>query len=90
MADTEAQPAQAPAAATPAKKGKGGAKAVKKAASPKKPRAKTASDHPKISVMVNGAIKGLGERGGSSFKAIKKYMHDNYKVISFTCCYLLI
>ena len=73
------------APATPAK-GKGGAKA-KKAATPKKPKAaKSAakkSDHPKVSSMVNGAIKGLGERGGSSLKAIKKYIHDNYKVVFF-------
>jgi histone H1/5 len=71
------------AEAKPAKKAKA-AKTPKKAAAgpktPKKPRAKSTSDHPKVSVMVNGAIKGLGERGGSSLKAIKKYIGDSYKV----------
>lgn len=78
MADAATE--SAPAPATPAKKGK--AAGAKKAAakSPKKPRAKTTSDHPKVSVMVNAAIKGLAERGGSSLKAIKKYISDNYKV----------
>jgi hypothetical protein len=72
----------APAAA-PAKKGKAAGKKAAATKSPKKPRAKTTSDHPKVSVMVNGAIKGLSERGGSSLKAIKKYIHDNYKVSFF-------
>ncbi|KAK9675123.1 linker histone H1 and H5 family [Popillia japonica] len=30
--------------------------------------------------MVNGAIKSLKERGGSSLQAIKKYVAANYKV----------
>jgi histone H1/5 len=88
-ADTEvaAVPAVPADAGKPGKKAGGRAKApaskpVKAAVvkSPKKPRAKTTSDHPKISVMVNGAIKGLAERGGSSLKAIKKYINDTYKV----------
>ncbi|CAH1384100.1 unnamed protein product [Tenebrio molitor] len=30
--------------------------------------------------MVNNAIKGLKERGGSSLQAIKKFVAANYKV----------
>lgn len=53
------------------KKGKSPAKA-------KKPR--TAPSHPKVSEMVNSAIKDLKERSGSSLQAIKKYIAQNYKV----------
>jgi hypothetical protein len=86
----------APAAA-PVKKGRG---APKKAAAPKTPKAPKVKkpraprpksgggDHPKVSVMVNGAIKGLAERGGSSLKAIKKYIHDTYKVSGFNLSFL--
>ncbi|XP_037078867.1 histone H1-like [Pollicipes pollicipes] len=49
-----------------------------KAAKAKVPRAKPA--HPPTSEMVQGAIKGLKERGGSSLIAIKKYIAANYKV----------
>lgn len=52
-------------------KGKSPAKA-------KKP--KTVPSHPKVSVMVDSAIKDLKERGGSSLQAIKKYIASNYKV----------
>lgn len=75
MADTAAVAAPAPApaaAASPAKK------AAKSAAASKKPRGKPA--HPRTSEMVNGAIKALKERGGSSLQAIKKYISANYKV----------
>lgn len=75
MADTAAVAAPAPApaaAASPAKK------ASKSAAASKKPRGKPA--HPRTSEMVNGAIKALKERGGSSLQAIKKYISANYKV----------
>lgn len=70
MADTEAAPvaANAPPAQSPTKK-------EKKA---KNPRAKPT--HPPTSEMVNNAIKGLKERGGSSLQAIKKYIAANYKV----------
>lgn len=89
MSDSEGTTAASsePAAAAATPKGKG--KAAKKAATPKtpkvkKPRVKKAggasADHPKVAVMVNAAIKGLAERGGSSLKAIKKYIHDTYKV----------
>ncbi|ODN05723.1 Histone H1 [Orchesella cincta] len=93
MSDAEnTETAAAPAAAPPAPaaaeptKAKGKAKAPKKAAAPKeskpkaaKPKAK-AADHPPTAEMVAAAIKGLGERQGSSLKAIKKYIADNYKV----------
>lgn len=52
--------------------------AAAKAAKSKVPRAKPA--HPPTNEMVQGAIKGLGERGGSSLIAIKKYIAANYKV----------
>lgn len=44
----------------------------------KKPRTKPS--HPRTADMVNGAIKALKERGGSSLQAIKKYMTSTYKV----------
>lgn len=44
----------------------------------KNPRSKPT--HPPTSEMVNGAIKSLKERGGSSLQAIKKYVAANYKV----------
>ncbi|XP_015124800.1 histone H1B [Diachasma alloeum] len=50
----------------------------KKSQKVKKPRAK--STHPKTAEMVNGAIKCLRERGGSSLHAIKKYISSVYKV----------
>ncbi|XP_023213285.1 histone H1A, sperm-like [Centruroides sculpturatus] len=53
-------------------------KTVKTAARAKKP--KTASSHPKVSVMVEAAISNLKERRGSSLPAIKKYIAANYKV----------
>ncbi|XP_067128145.1 histone H1, orphon-like [Centruroides vittatus] len=54
-------------------------KTVKTAAArAKKP--KTASSHPKVSVMVEAAISNLKERRGSSLPAIKKYIAANYKV----------
>nr|AHY22511.1 histone deacetylase [Dastarcus helophoroides] len=67
MADTAGQ--QAAAAETPVKK-------EKKVS--KHPRSKPS--HPPTSEMVNNAIKGLKERGGSSLQAIKKYVAANYKV----------
>lgn len=69
MADTEAAPVAAtPPTQSPAKKEK----------KVKNPRAKPT--HPPTSEMVNNAIKGLKERGGSSLQAIKKYIAANYKV----------
>lgn len=62
---TSSPPAPAPAKKAVAKK-------------PKNPRAKPS--HPPTSEMVNGAIKSLKERGGSSLQAIKKYVAANYKV----------
>ncbi len=49
-----------------------------KASKAKAPRSKPA--HPPTNEMVQGAIKGLKERGGSSLIAIKKYIAANYKV----------
>ena len=46
----------------------------------RKPAAKKAASHPPTSQMVNAAIAGLHERGGSSLQAIKKYIAANYKV----------
>lgn len=54
------------------------APAPAKASKPKVARAKPA--HPPTVEMVQGAIKGLKERGGSSLIAIKKYIAANYKV----------
>lgn len=45
---------------------------------PRKPKPPTW--HPKISVMVEAAIRDLKERRGSSLPAIKKYIDNNYKV----------
>lgn len=50
----------------------------KKSQKVKKPRAK--STHPRTADMVNGAIKGLREKGGSSLHAIKKYISSVYKI----------
>lgn len=41
---------------------------------------KAKSTHPPTAVMVNGAIKHLKERGGSSLQAIKKYISATYKI----------
>lgn len=51
---------------------------LKKEKKAKNPRTKPS--HPPTSEMVNNAIKGLKERGGSSLQAIKKYIAANYKV----------
>ena len=74
MADTSNHVAAdaAPTASPAAKKEK------KTSAAAKNPRTKP--NHPPTSEMVNNAIKGLKERGGSSLKAIKKYVAANYKV----------
>merc|ERR1711970_180910 len=50
----------------------------KKAPNAKKPAAKPL--HPPYAVMIAAAIKALKERGGSSRKAILKYIVANYKV----------
>ncbi|XP_056647422.1 histone H1-III-like [Diorhabda sublineata] len=50
----------------------------KKEKKAKNPRTKPS--HPPTSEMVNNAIKGLKERGGSSLQAIKKYIAAIYKV----------
>ncbi|XP_057320670.1 histone H1-like [Microplitis mediator] len=50
----------------------------KKAVKAKKPSAKPT--HPSTADMVTAAIKSLGERGGSSLQAIKKYIAATYKV----------
>merc|ERR1711970_393505 len=50
----------------------------KKAPKAKKPAAKPL--HPPYAVMIAAAIKALKERGGSSRKAILKYIVANYKV----------
>lgn len=52
--------------------------AAAKAAAAKKPRVK--SNHPSTADMVDGAIRALKERGGSSFQAIKKYISATYIV----------
>ncbi|XP_008560313.1 histone H1 [Microplitis demolitor] len=58
-------------------------KAPAKVDSPKKAAAKkpsTKATHPSAADMVTAAIKSLGERGGSSLQAIKKYIAATYKV----------
>ncbi|XP_057322709.1 histone H1-like [Microplitis mediator] len=58
-------------------------KAPAKVDSPKKAAAKkpaTKATHPSAADMVIAAIKSLGERGGSSLQAIKKYIAATYKV----------
>lgn len=72
MADTANQPSSGAAPEGQA------ATKVKKEKKVKNPRAKPS--HPPTSEMVNNAIKGLKERGGSSLQAIKKYVAANYKV----------
>merc|ERR1712025_1257559 len=51
---------------------------AKKAAKAKKPAVKPA--HPPFQVMIAAAITALKERGGSSRKAILKYIVANYKI----------
>lgn len=76
MADTAATtPSSAPASTPKAKK-----TAKAGAAGSKRPRVKPA--HPPTADMVNAAIAGLKERGGSSLQAIKKYIAANYKADS--------
>lgn len=67
MVDTA--PVQVAAPAAPAKL---------KAPKPKKPASKPS--HPPTSQLVDGAIKALRERSGSSLQAIKKYIASNNKV----------
>ncbi|XP_014295260.1 histone H1 [Microplitis demolitor] len=57
-------------------------KAPAKVDSPTKPAKKPASKvtHPSAAEMVTSAIKTLGERGGSSVQAIKKYIAATYMV----------
>lgn len=58
-------------------------KKVKKSPAVKKSAAtvpKPKPTHPKTSEMVNAAIGGLNEKGGSSMRAIKKYMAEHYAV----------
>ncbi|XP_072025606.1 uncharacterized protein [Amphiura filiformis] len=47
--------------------------------SPRKRARKAVSSHPTCAAMVQAAIAGLKERGGSSLPAIKKYIAANYK-----------
>ena len=76
MADIDNQNSVASAtSATSSPQAQSPAKKEKKV---KNPRAKPS--HPPTSEMVNNAIKGLKERGGSSLQAIKKYIAANYKV----------
>lgn len=76
MADVDNQTALA-ATTTPASSAapQGHTKKEKKT---KNPRIKPS--HPPTAEMVNNAIKGLKERGGSSLQAIKKFIAANYKV----------
>lgn len=77
MADVEV--ASLPAATsenTTPKKVKKSPVAKKSAATVPKPK----PTHPKTSDMVNAAIGGLNEKGGSSMRAIKKYMAEHYAV----------
>lgn len=69
MSDDTAAVATTPAAATPKKKAKPGAK-----------KPKTAPTHPKVSEMVTEAITSLKERGGSSLQAVKKHIGSKHKV----------
>jgi len=41
---------------------------------------KKKSSHPTYEEMIRNAIQDMGERGGSSLQAIKKYILDNYRV----------
>merc|ERR1711971_859641 len=51
---------------------------AKKAPKAKKPAVK--ATHPPTAAMVTAAVAGLAEKGGSSRKAILKYIVANYKV----------
>ncbi|XP_074035439.1 histone H1-like [Leptinotarsa decemlineata] len=74
MADIENQNSSASANSSSSPQAQSTAKKEKKV---KNPRSKPS--HPPTSEMVNNAIKGLKERGGSSLQAIKKYIAANYK-----------
>ena len=76
MADTENQNYAASATATAGAASPASQTSAKKEKKPKNPRTKPS--HPSTSEMVINAIKGLKERGGSSLRAIKKYIADNY------------
>lgn len=69
MADETSLPAASPAVASKRASGSAAQKAKSK-----KPA------HPPTAEMVKNAIKTLKERGGSSLRAIKKYVAANYKV----------
>merc|ERR1712055_1223161 len=74
MADTEAPAAEAAPAKAP--------KAAKAAKAPKakKAAAKKPAAHPPYAAMITAAIKGLGDKKGSSRQAILKYVIANNKV----------
>ena len=55
------------------------AKVANKAKVTKKAKA-VKSKHPKFAEMISNAIEKLGERGGSSKKALLKYIAANYKI----------
>lgn len=54
--------------------------AVSKVKTPKAKKSSSKRSHPPTSVLVNGAIRALKERRGSSLQAIKKYIAANNKV----------
>lgn len=54
--------------------------AVSKVKAPKAKKPSTKPSHPPTSTLVNGAIRALKERRGSSLQAIKKYIAANNKV----------
>merc|ERR1711962_1408383 len=74
MADAEAPAAEAAPAKAP--------KATKAAKAPKakKAAAKKPAAHPPYAAMITAAIKGLGDKKGSSRQAILKYVIANNKV----------
>lgn len=53
---------------------------VSKVKAPKAKKPSTKPSHPPTSTLVNGAIRALKERSGSSVQAIKKYIASNNKV----------
>lgn len=56
--------------------------AISKVKAPKAKKPSSKPSHPPTSALVNGAIRALKERNGSSLQAIKKYITSNNKVDS--------
>ena len=65
---------------SPMVKSKSPSRSPKKAKVPKKRKPAQLAAHPPYAQMINAAVVGLKERGGSSRQAIEKYIKANFKV----------